>query len=416
MVAIVSRKLGWRAAGLNRAGGTAGCFPYENPAARRAIILLALGAMLCGCRGQAPPVPPRPVEVLVTLPVSRYVTDYEDFTGRTDAIDSVEIRARVGGYLDKINFLDGAIVKKGQVLFEIDPRPYQAMLNQAEAKVRMNEIELKYQEADFDRKAQLLQRNAVSRDEYEKSLMARDSVQASLKSAKAEVERRKLDLEFTKVQAPVNGRISRRYVTQGNLVVADQTLLTTLVSENPIYAYFDVDERTLLRVRRLIQEGKVESAAGNEVPVLMGLADEEGFPHEGKVDFVDNKVDASTGTLRIRGVFANPKNLISPGMFVRIRLRVGQAHQAILVPERALGADQGQKFLYVVNDKDEIVYRSVKVGAIHDGQRVIEKGLAAGEKVVVNGLQRVRPGVPVSPKMVEPAVPPEAPVAARKGA
>jgi RND family efflux transporter MFP subunit len=374
--------------------------------------LFAPAAALAGCQGQPAEVAPTaPPVVTVSLPLERPVTDYEDFTGRTEAVESVEIRPRVWGYLAKINFKDGAEVQKGDVLFEIDPRPYQADLDQTEAKVHVAEAQLKYAEAEYKRNMNLRRTNAVSAEDLERSLAQRDSAKAAVTSGQADVAQKKLDLDFTKVIAPISGQASRRQITEGNLVQAGasgSTLLTTIVSTDPVYAYFDIDEQTLLRLQKMVREGKLQSVRMKDakVPIFLGLANEEGHPHRGFIDFADNTVDPSTGTIRVRGVFDNKERILSPGLFVRIRLPVGDAHKALLVTERALGTDQGQKFLYTVNDKNEVVYRPVQVGAVHDGLRVIERGLAPGERVIVNGLQRVRPGVTVDPKLVDMPVQP----------
>jgi RND family efflux transporter MFP subunit len=219
--------------------------------------------------------------------------------------------------------------------------------------------------------------------------------------ARATLESNQLNLDFTKVTSPIDGRTSRYLVTIGNLIVQDNTLLTTVVSVNPIYAYVDVDEHTVLHVRQLIREGKAQSAREGAIPVSLGLADEQGFPHQGTINFVDNQVNVKTGTLRIRGVFDNKDEALSPGFFVRVRVPIGLPHKAILVSDRAIDTDQGQKIVYVVNDKNEVVYRPVKLGAMHDGLRVVEEGLKTDERVIVNGLQRVRPGMTVDPKPVD---------------
>ncbi|MCI0462321.1 MAG: efflux RND transporter periplasmic adaptor subunit [Gemmataceae bacterium] len=370
-------------------------------------LFLVLTGMFSGCGPATPPVaqtPPPPVTV--SQPLAREVTDYEDFTGRTEAVESVEVRARVWGYLAKINFKDGTEVKKDDVLFEIDPRPYQADLDQAAARVHVAEAQVKFAEAEYKRNIKLRSSGAVSAEDVEKSLAQRDSAKASLASGQADVAQKKLDLDFTKVIAPISGRASRTQITEGNLIQAGatgSTLLTTLVSMDPMYAYFDVDERTVLRIQKLIREGKLPSTQVKDakVPVLLGLANEEGHPHQGIIDFVDNKVDPSTGTIRVRGVFDNKERILTAGLFVRIRLPIGNPHQALLVTERALGTDQGQKFLYTINDKNEVVFRPVNLGALHDGLRVIAEGLKQGERVIVNGLQRVRPGATVDPKVVD---------------
>ncbi len=252
-------------------------------------------------------------------------------------------------------------------------------------------------------------KNAIAGTDYDQAKIAVEVAKARVKSSEAAVETAKLNLDFCSILAPIDGRISNQKIDPANMVQADQTALTTIVTMDPIYAYFDEDERTMLRVRRLIRIGKVKSIREAKIPVLLGLADEEGFPHEGLVNFVDNRVDLMTGTLRLRGLFPNPKRLLSPGMFVRIRVPIGTPHSSLLISEQALGSDQGQKFVYVVNNRNEVTYRRVEVGALQDGLRVIEKGLAAGERVVVSGLQRIRPGIKIVPKMAGELPAPAAP-------
>jgi RND family efflux transporter MFP subunit len=337
--------------------------------------------------------------------VERYVTDYADFTARIAAVDSVDVKAHVWGYLDKVNFKEGALVKKGDVLFELDPRPYEALLNQAKAKVALDEAQLSYDEAEYQRNVKLLSRGAVTQSDFDKTAAARGVDIANIAADKATVASRQLDLEYTKVLAPVSGRVSRYVVTVGNLIQSgDQgggTLLTTIVSVDPMYAYFDVDEHTVLRVRRLVREGKFTSARDGEVTVSLGLANEDGFPHRGTINFVDNQVNPKTGTLRLRGVFPNKDEALSPGFFARVRVPVGIAHQALLVSPRALDTDQGQKVVYVVDKNNQVVSRPVRLGAIHDGLREITDGVKSGERVIVNGLQQVRPGITVEPKLVD---------------
>jgi membrane fusion protein, multidrug efflux system len=345
-----------------------------------------------------------PVSVPVSYPVEREVTDYKDFTARIAAVDSVEMRAHVWGYLEKVNFKEGALVKKGDVLFEIDPRPYQALLDQANAKLHQDEAQLKFDEAEYERNSRLVQGNTVSRSEFEKSQAAREVDLANIAADKALIAQRALDLQYTKVTAPVSGRVSRYVVTVGNLIQSgDQgggTVLTTIVSVDPMYAYFDVDERTIQRVQGLFREDTAMSVDEAAWPVSLGVAAETGFPHQGTINFVDNQVDPKTGTMRVRAVLPNKDGALSQGYFARVRVPVARPRQAVLVTERALDNDQGQKILYVVNDKNEVVSRAVRVGQMHDGLRTIEEGLKPGERIVVNGMQQIRPGITVEPKFV----------------
>ena len=371
-------------------------------------LLLGLPISMAGC-ARPPSQDLPPVPVTVSLPIERDVTDYADFTARTAAVDSVEVRAHVWGYLDKVNFKEGAMVTKGDVLFELDARPYQALLNQAKAKVSQDEAQLSFDEAEYQRYLKLASTGAASRSEVDKASAARGVDIANIAADKAVVASRQLDLEYTKVIAPVSGRVSRYVVTVGNLIQSgDQnggTLLTTIVSVDPMYAYFDVDEHTVLRVRQMVREGKADSPRDGGFPVWLGLANEDGHPHPGTIDFVDNQVNPKTGTMRLRGVFPNKNQVLAPGLFGRVRVPIGRAHKALLVSERALDTDQGQKILYIVNEKDEVVSRPVQVGALQDGLREITDGLKPGERVIVNGLQQVRPGVTVEPKLVDMPVP-----------
>src|SRR5262245_41577508 len=331
-------------------------------------------ALVGGCsrpQGSAAPPPPKPPSVLVALPVRQQVTDYEEVTGRTEAVDTVEVRTRVTGYLKKVHFEDGATVEQGEPLFQIDPEWYDAEFARAIANLNQADARVKRVEADYRRAVSLVSRSAASQAEVDKALGDLDEARAALESAKAAIKLAEINLAYTRVVAPFTGVVSRRFVDPGNLVKADETTLTTIIRVDPIYVYFAVDERTLLRVRRTIREGQFEMSPDQRVGIQVGLADEEGrFPHEGTIDFVDNRVDPETGTLRLRGVVTNSERLLSPGLFVRVRVQVSQPYSAILVPERALGSDQGQKFLYVVNDSDQAIQRQVKVGPLHEGMRV----------------------------------------------
>jgi RND family efflux transporter MFP subunit len=377
---------------------------------------------LVGCT-RVPSDPPTaaPIQVTVSYPVEREVTDYADFTARTAAVDSVEVRSHVWGYLKKINFKEGALVKQGDVLFEIDARPYQAVLDHAKAKVAQDEAQLAFDEAEYQRNSKLITKGGVSRSDLEKSDAARHVDLANIAADKAVVASRELDLQYTKVTAPIAGRVSRYVVTVGNLVQsgdqANMTLLTTIVSVDPIYAYFDVDERTVQRARQWLRNGQAEPSADKGpspdkrsspvlglavdagLPVALGLATEDGFPHRGTINFVDNQLNPKTGTLRVRGVFPNKDEMLTTGFFASVRLPISAPHRALLVTDRAIDSDQGQKILYVVNDKNEVLSRPVRVGSLHDGMRAIEDGLKPGERVVVNGLQTVRSGITVEPKL-----------------
>jgi RND family efflux transporter MFP subunit len=390
-------------------------------------LLLAFTAVV-GCGQTAPQGgQPPPPEVEASPPLVRAVSDYEEFTGRLDAEFSVEIRARVSGYLKEIHFKDGDTVKEGQVLFEIDPRPYETAVAKDQAAQTQAQAHLIRLDQDLNRARQVMLRRAMSREDYDKTAGDRTEAAASVASAKAALDNSRLYLEWTKVRAPISGRVSRRLIDKGNMVTADQTSLTTIVSTDPMYVYFDVDERTLLRLRSEVQPTSASADSyQSSARVEMGLASEDGYPHQGVINFEDNRVDSSTGTIRMRGVFANPKTargvcLLSPGLFARVRLPLGLPHRAILVSDRALGTDQGKKYLYVVKDKADaetgrvqqvVERRYVHLGRLHGGLREIKESLneralpanekvAANERVVVSGLQRIRQGALVQARDVK---------------
>jgi RND family efflux transporter MFP subunit len=390
------------------AGGTKSGTAF--PAGGHLAILLSLGLAVCGCGGSAQqPATPPVQEVEVGLPVTREIRDYVDFTGRTVGMKTVDVRARVSGYLEKVFFREGFDVKEGDVLFLIDQRTYQADYDSKVANLAQAKAHLARLQADFQRAQELIKTSAISKADYDLALGDRNEAAAMVGVAEANLNTSKLNLDFTKVLSPVTGRISRQNIDPGNMVVADTTILTSVVSLDPIYAYFDIDEATILRFRRLMEAGKVKSAREAKLPVLMGLADEDGrYPHEGTINFVDNQLDPSTGTLRLRGVFDNKKLFFSPGMFVRVRVPIGPTHPALLATERAIGSDQDKKFLYVLNEKNEVVYREVEIGAFQDGLRVIESGLAPNERFIINGVQRVKPGDAVEPKLVQSSSPGDA--------
>lgn len=399
----------------NRAGAGGLSCPGLPRCGRTLIVtmlaLLPLAAAISGCArpaqsspAAAAPPPPKPPEVLVDVPTTGMITDYEDFTGRTVASKTIEIRARVTGYLDKINFMadEGRDVEQNAVLFEIDPRPYQAEIAREEANLFQAESHLKRVDLDFVRAKRTVATKTISQEQFDQVVGARNEAKAAIAIAKANLDLARLNLSYTKVRAPISGRVSRTQLDQGNLVRADETVLTTVVAMDPMYAYFEVDERTLLRLRRYAEEGRINTQGDRDVPVKMALADEQGYPHDGMVNFFDNQLDPSTGTLQARGLFRNADRMLSPGMFVRVRLPIGRPYQALLVAEQALGTDQGQKFVYVVGDDNKALYRRVEVGRLQQGQRVILDGLREGERIVVSGLQRVRPGAVVTPKPIEP--------------
>jgi len=353
----------------------------------------------------------------VSKPAQRVVTDYVDFTGRTDAVKAVDIRPRVTGYLLQMPFKEGSEVKVGDLLFEIDPGPYQAQVNQAQSQVVLNEAALKLAQTTYERALLLLEKKAISQQEFDQNKATVEEAQARIDASKSSLELYKLNLAFCKVTSPIDGQVSRYYLTTGNLVNQDQTLLTTVVSLDPMYVYFDMDEPTLLRIRLAINSGAIKIVSDAKFPMLMGLQGEEGFPHHGNVDFVNNQVNSATGSIAVRGVFENSKpeggtRLLSPGMFVRVRLPIGQPHAALLVIDRAIASDQGLKFVYVVDSAHKVQYRRVTIGALQeDGLREITQGLTADEWVLVGGLQQVRPHLEIQmetrpmPTLDQPSTP-----------
>jgi RND family efflux transporter MFP subunit len=370
-------------------------------------LLLFVPALFClsGCENsaadssQAPP----PTVVVVSVPVEKPVVDYADYTGRTQSAETVEIRARVTGFLTAILFKDGAEVQKGAPLYEIDDREFKADLETARGELTAALAHQEKAKSDLQRAESLKQREAVSAATYDQAVAARKEADASVESATGKRDRAQLNVTFSKIFAPISGKISRSTITVGNLVDANSTVLTTIVSVDPIYVYFDVDERTFLLIQEEVRQGKLEAKGAGTVPVWMGLTTDKAYPHAGTLDFVENRVDPNTGTIRVRGTFPNPKppvgdRVLESGLFARVRVPLGEPKTALLIADRAIGSDQGQKFVYVVNEKDEVVFRPVRLGATHDGLRAVTDGLGPGERIIIDGLQRVRPGSIVSPR------------------
>jgi len=345
--------------------------------------------------------PPTP-EVSVSLPVEQSITESVAFTGQTEAADSVEIRARVSGYLTKILFKPGSEIKEGDPLFEIDPRPYEAEVARIEGELEGAHARLQRIEADLKRSEELFKKKIITPEDYEKTVADRAETQAGIHSREAGLQKAKLDLSFSKIASPISGRVSRELIDVGNLVSADSTLLTDIVSMDPIHVYFDMDERTLLRLKKMIRDKTLKTLDESEPPIELGLADETGYPHQGVIDFAENKLTAGTGTIRVRGRFTNADRTLVPGLFARVRVKLGEPRPALLVPERAVGSDQQRKFLLIVGPDDVVESRTVTLGVLEGHLRVIESGLKAGERVVVNGLQRARSGAKVKTMSVDP--------------
>jgi RND family efflux transporter MFP subunit len=439
------------------------------------VVLVA--AQLAGCesdksKGRAA----KTVEVVVSSPITDTVHDYQDFTGRLDAIKTVDVRPHVTGYVFEAPFKEGDIVHKDEVLFTIDPRTFQADLNQAEANVRLAIADHKLQERNVKRASKMILSNSIGQEEYDQAVANYEKAGANIRAMEAARDRAKLYLDYTRVTAPLDGRISRRNVDPGNLVNADQTLLTTIVTVNPVYAYFDVDERTYLELVGAAAREMKSWFEGLQFDVLLRLAGEEEFTHKGTVNFLDNRLNANTGTIRMRAVVQNSTGYLKAGLFARVRLPIGQPYKALLITDEALQSDQGKKYVWVVNADKKVEYRSVQLGQSIAGLRVIkegykftdrsvdslraaavpdgvlaklaalrnrefprkqdflaelgklldrndlaryqdrllrecEEGLHEGDHVIVEGMQRVRAGMPVETKWQDPPKPPHATLA-----
>src|SRR5262245_45850289 len=378
--------------------------------------LSGLLLLMTACSQQQPTAaPPPPPKVTVSQPVSREVTEWEEYTGRLEAIESVEVRARVNGYLQSIHFKNGATVKQGDLLFVIDPRPYQAELERAKADLALANAKLERMNKDLARAQMLVRSRAVSEEEVDTRTSDQRQAQESVQAARAVVNATQLNVEFTQVRAPISGRISRNMVSVGNLInggTTQSTLLTTIVSLDPIYGYFEADERSYLRGMRQLRNGDRMNSRSGKQPVYIALADEENFPHQGSIDFVENRLDQNTGTITVRAVFSNPDLLLTPGLFARVRVPAGDKYKALLLPPEALGSDLSQQFVFVVDDQNLVQYRKVTPGPLIDGWRVIRDGLQPDDWVIVKGVQRAKTGAKVDPIKQDSAGSPSSPPAA----
>lgn len=337
-----------------------------------------------------------PPKVKVAYPLHREVSEWDEFTGRIEAVDSVDVRARVSGYLEKINFVAGQKVKKGDLLFLIDPKPFQAQLNLAQAELERAQTKRELAQNDLARAEGLLKAKAISGEEYDSRNKGYREAVAAVRAAEASVYAARLNLQYCEIRAPIDGRAGRELITEGNLVNGggEATLLTTIVSTDPLYVYVDADERSILRYKRQLGP----SLEGIEAQ--LEVADENGFPHHGKIDYIAPSADPETGTVKLRGVFANADELLSPGFFARMRIRASAPYNALLLPDRALAIDQAQRFVWVLNQEDKAEYRGVTPGAHIGSLRVIKEGLTEQDRVVIEGLQKIRPNVKVSPEFV----------------
>ncbi|MEE7506350.1 efflux RND transporter periplasmic adaptor subunit [Methylobacterium sp. C33D] len=360
---------------------------------------LAAGPLATPARAQAPGGPPP--KVTVAKPVVRQIVEQDQYTGRFDAIEYVEVRARVTGYLEKINFVDGQTVKKGDVLFVIDRRPYKAALEQAQAALASAKARQSFSQTDLERAQTLSRSGNISEQVTDQRRQASQTAQADVDSAQAALNNAQLNYDFSEVKAPINGRISRRLVTEGNIVSADQTMLTTIVSLDPIYFSYTVDEKSFLKYQNSLGIGMGQTQQGKGVPILIALSGEAKPTRKGTLDFVDNRVDNATGTILLRATVPNPDLFIKPGLFGIVSMPATKPFQGILLPDEAVAANQDKRIVYLVGPENVIQQKDVVLGPKVDGYRVIQSGLKGDETVVVNGLSRVRPGAKVTPETIE---------------
>ncbi|HEY6024602.1 MAG TPA: efflux RND transporter periplasmic adaptor subunit [Pseudolabrys sp.] len=368
-------------------------------------LALSLATLVASCgQGQQQGGGPPPPAVTVAKPIKRTVFDYDEYVGRFTAINSVEVRARVSGYLDKVHFKDGQMVKQGDLLFSIDKRPFQNTLDQARANLVQAKSNLAYTESDYTRGQQLVRDKTITDQTFEQRAQAFRNAQASVSNNEAAIRQAELDMEFTELRAPVNGRIGDRRVSPGNLVTGgtggNTTLLATIVSTDPIYFEFTFDEASYLRYERLAKNGGQDVASRNAgVPVALKLIDENEFDHKGRMDFIDNVIDRSTGTIRGRAVFSSPNEVFTPGMFARVRVPGSSPYEALLVPDAAIGTEQARKFVVVIDAQDTARPKYVTLGQLTpDNLRVIKDGVGPDDRIVVSGLMQARPGQKVRPE------------------
>src|SRR6267154_248901 len=365
-----------------------------------------LAGMNAGCSSSAQPKAPAPVEVSVAEVICKQLGDSDEFTGRLEPVNSVEVRPRVSGYLQSVHFKEGAIVRQGDLLFQIDPRPFQAEVDRLKGELSQAKAQRSRAQSDFERAERLHNNDGMSAEEYDRRAAVRNEAEAKIASTEAALRGAELNLEFTRVTAPITGRVGRAEITEGNLVesgAAQVRPLTSLVSLDPIYVYFDVDEQTYLKYARVTQSHGT-SSHDLRGAALLGLADEDAFPHVGQVNFVDNQVSSSTGTIRLRATFTNKNLALTPGLFARIRLQGGGTQSGCLAKDEAVVTDLNQKYVFVLGKNNTLTYRPVKLGPMAEGLRVVRDGLHEGDLIVVSGLQRVRPGAAVTPRRVSMAI------------
>jgi len=374
---------------------------YRPARAGLIAVLASFSLSACGESQQQQATPPPPT-VTVATPVKREIVDYDEYVGRFVAVNSVEIRARVSGYLDKVHFTDGQLVKEGDLLFTIDKRPFQTALDQAKANLQRARADLAFAESDLERASQLVRDKTITQQVYDQRTQVKRVAEAGVLAQEAAVRQAELDLEFTELRAPVSGRIGDRRVSPGNLVTGGTTgtttLLSTIVTTDPIWFEFTFDEASYLRYERMAATSADVASRGGSSQVRLKLIDEKDFSHVGRMNFIDNVIDKSTGTIRGRAVFANKTNLVTPGMFGRIQVPGSARYEALTIPDSAIGSEQARKFVYVVHPDDTVAQKYVTLGALSEGDRVVTEGLEPADRVVVNGLMRVRPGIKVTPQ------------------
>lgn len=361
--------------------------------------------LLTACQKEATPSAPAerpPLDINVAKPEVKSLIEWATFTGRLEAVESVDVHARVSGYLESVNFEEGQQIEKGDLLFEIDPRPFEAEVNLAKARLAQAEAAKTLADANKKRAEELIQSNAISREQLDIRNSEALQADADVLAAQAELEAAKLDLEFTRIKAPISGIAGRYGVTEGNLVRGGEqqgTLLTTIVPQDPIYVYFDVDERTYLEGVRRIQSGELPGRAENgELPVEIQLSDEKEFSHRGVINFKNNQLDPGTATMRVRGLLQNPDGLLTPGLFARVRTPATKEAERLLVPDKAVLTDQELKYVWVIGPDNIVERRTVEIGPLHEKQRIVRDGLKADERVAVSGIQFLQPGMPVTPR------------------
>jgi RND family efflux transporter MFP subunit len=392
---------------------------FHLPLKQTAILIFTvlISGVLSGCSEKNEYVEPPAPEVTVSKPLVKNVTEYLEFTGTAKAIEEINIRARVEGFLESVHFEDGDFIKKEQLLFIIDPKPYKAAVENARGRLGKHQAQLERAEKEHQRNLTLFKQNAASEAMVVKWKSEVEESKAAVVSAQAALDKAGLDLGYCTIKSPINGRISRKQVDVGNLVGASEhTLLTTVRQWVPIYVYFSINERDLLRIMKMARAEGITADKPDKIPLDLGLANETGFPHKGHLDFVDATVDPATGTMQLRGLFPNPgpPHVIVPGLFVRVRMPIAERENALLVTERALGLDQGGRYLLVVNNENKVEQRHVKIGPLRDGMRVIQDGLKAEDLVVVKGIQRAIPGAKVTPQQAQASKPAKEPEPAKE--